>query len=579
MPDYRKLSTDLPDDSLKSIFSIIANRQSDCVADSPNGIPMTADDTIEIQALMLDKIRSGMALDGGFMTLDEARSKTANGMGQMIADSFFNSANGIGTTSDPGYYNDATIPVSMSPNEVTAYYSNGGVAARIIDMKSQGILVNGYRFLCDNWNPADLERLKEYADSLNFDKEFVPAVRDGLSYGGSLLVPHFKKDNAVTYGMSVDQLIKEKILVKDSIERFWSADRWNAILIPDYNISAADYLTPRSIFVPITGKEVNTSRAAIIRPKQLPYWGTIRQMGWGISDMEGWIRPLLGLEMCYAAIPIMAQQMSVMYRHIPLDGIIAQNGPGYAQQFAEEMSRQMVSMSNIAPKTFNMVGEIKTIQRDFAGFPELVHILEKAVGSKADIADSVLFNTMSTGFSKNTDDISMKQAGTIQNIGNKLIPQLQPIVKMLVYSCFGPDSEQAKSADMVRIDFDTPVVLTNEQRNAAGVTFSSVLAASIAAGLQPADALDVAHSFTPDIEMPNDLMDRLRAVPDLMDETAGSAVSALNDRLTGGPVGRLASRIGSESETPVMALADKLKKPSLFERLASSPVGRLFGNK
>ena len=151
MPDYRKLSTDLPDDNLKKIFKIVADSQPSGVADSAASVPLSVDATIEIQALMLDKIRSGMALDGGFMTLDEARTKTANGMGQMIADSFYNSMNGIGTTSDPGYYNDATIPVSMSPNEVTAYYSNGGVAARIIDMKSQGILVNGYRFVITNW--------------------------------------------------------------------------------------------------------------------------------------------------------------------------------------------------------------------------------------------------------------------------------------------------------------------------------------------------------------------------------------------------------------------------------------------
>jgi hypothetical protein len=467
----------------------------------------------------------------------------------------------------------------MSPNEVTAYYSNGGVAARIIDMKSQGILVNGYRFLCDNLTPADLEKLKEYADSVGFDKEFVNSVRDGLSYGGSLLVPALKSDNAISYSMSISELIKEKKLVKNSIERFWSADRWNAILIPDYNISAADYLMPRSIFVPITGKEVNTSRAAVIRPKQLPYWGTIRQMGWGISDMEGWIRSLLGYEMCIASIPIMAQQMSVMYRHIPLDGIIAQNGPAFAQQFAEGMSRQMVEMSNIAPKTFNMVGEIKTIERNYSGFPELVSILQQDVGAKADISHSVLFNTMSTGFSKNTDDISMKQANTVQNIGNKLIPQLQPIVKMLVYSCFGPDSEQAKYADMVRIDFDTPVVLTNEQRNAAGTVFASVLTANIGAGLQPADAIDLAHSFTPDIDMPDGLMERLRAVPDLMDETAGDAIHTLADRLNGGPVGKLADRIHGENVSPVSSLAEKLKSPSLWNRLKGSPIGQLFGNK
>jgi len=265
-----------------------------------------------------------------------------------------------------------------------------------------------------------------------------------------------------------------------------------------------------------------------------------------------------------------------MYRHIPLDGIIAQNGPQFAESFAKEMSKQMVSMSNVAPKTFNLVGEIKTIERNFQGFGDIVHILEKAVGSKADVPDSVLFNTSATGFSKNTDDISMKQANTVQNIGNKLIPQLQPIVKMLVCSCFGPDSEQAKMADMVRIDFDTPVVLTNQQRNEAGTTFSAVLSAGITAGLQPADAIDIAHKFTPDIELPDGLMDRLRIEPDLMNE--GSPVETLTNRLTGGPIGRLSSRISGKNDSPVSLLADRIqKKPNLFDRLVKSPISKLFG--
>ena len=68
----------------------------------------------------------------------------------------------------------------MSPNEATAYYSSGGLGARIIDLKSQGLLVNGYRFLADDFSQADLDTLKEYSDGLNFDKVLIEAVRDGL---------------------------------------------------------------------------------------------------------------------------------------------------------------------------------------------------------------------------------------------------------------------------------------------------------------------------------------------------------------------------------------------------------------
>jgi len=127
-----------------------------------------------------------------------------------------------------------------------------------------------------------------------YDKEFTEAERDGLLYGGSILLPNFKNDTPLTYGMDIEGLLRNKIIDKNCITHFWSADRWNTVLVPDYDISAGDYLSPKNVFVPIAGKTINTQRAAILRPKQLPYWGTLMQMGWGISDMEGWIRSLLG---------------------------------------------------------------------------------------------------------------------------------------------------------------------------------------------------------------------------------------------------------------------------------------------
>lgn len=580
MPDFQRLAENVKDDTLKEIYTIIANRQPQTdagVFDSAKEILCTPDEVTEIQALMLSQIQANMTLDGGYQSLEEARKSVANGAAMMVADAFFNPVNRIGTPNDPGYWNQASIPVSISPMEATSYYASGGVPARIIDAKSQGILVNGYQFE-GGLNPADLDRLKDYSDGLGFDRVLTESVRDGLIFGGDLMVPHFRLDTNISYEYSFDELVKRRILVKDSIERFWHADRWNCVLVPDYDISANDYLSPKSMFVPITGKTVNTSRAAIVLPKMLPYWGTLRQMGWGISDMEGWIRALLGYEMCVTSIPIMAQQMSVMYRHIPLDGIIAQNGPEFAQQFANKMSQQMVEMSNVAPKTFNMIGEIKTIDRHYQGFQDLVMLLRQDIGAKSGIPESVLFHSSPTGFSDNEADTTLKQAEVIQSLGNKIIPQLSNLVKVLVYSCFGPDSPQAKVADQVRLSFDSPVVLTNEERNAAGTMFSGLLTSFIGAGLQPADAIEMAHSFTPDIELPQDVMDRLNAEPELGETDEGGGIESLGAKLRGEtPVNEMGKRL--RGETPVNELGDKLRgetdKPSLLSRI-TNPVKRLF---
>jgi len=577
MADFRKLAENVNDDTFKELFSIIADRQPlnrKGVRDSKVEIPCTTEDIDALQLIMHSRVQANLSTVGSIQTLDQARESAAS----YVTDSFMNDFNGIGTQLDPGYYNSASIPVSMSPNEATAYYSSGGVPAKIIDIKSQGILINGYRFLGNNWSPDDLERLHDYADSIMFDKALTDAVRDGLIYGGSLLVPAFKNDNPLTYEMSFDGLIRNKILTKDSISRLWHSDRWNTVLIPDYNIAASDYLTPKTMFVPIAGVTVNTKRAAILRPKQLPYWGTLRQMGWGISEMEGWIRSLLGREMCIAAIPIMAQQSSVLYRHIPLDGIIAQNGPEFAEQFARKMQQQMVQLSTVIPKTFNSVGELKAIERNYQGYPELVSILERDIGSKSGISDTVLFHAKTSGLNDSTEgDTTLKQAESVTAVGNQVKLQVKDFIRVMVYSCFGPDSEQAKKADNVRLDFDSPVILTNEQRNQAGATFSTVFTAMIGGGLQPGDAIELSKAFIPDIELPQDIINKLAEIADMgLNDEVGDGVESLGARLRGeNAIPNLGDKLRGESggedapKTGVAGLADRIASPvkKLFNKI------------
>jgi hypothetical protein len=580
MPDFQKLATECSDESLRPIFKIIDDVQSKSgVMDSSSASPIGIDGIQEIQELMLSNIRANITNDGiPPQTLVQAKERAASGIANLVADSFYNSVNGIGTSFDPGYYNTADIPISLSPNEATSYYASGGIPAMIIDTKAGGMLVNGYRFIGNGWKPEWLEKLKDYADSLGFDRVVRDSNRDGLIFGGSMLVPAFKRDNALTYQMGEKQLIKEGILKKGCIDYFWHADRWNCVLIPDYNIAASDYLEPKQIFVPISGVSVNTERGSVIRPRQLPYWGTIRQMGWGVSDMESWIRSLLAYEMCITSIPIMAQQMSVMYSHMPMDALIQAGGANAAKALAAELQKQMTTMSNVAPKTFNTALELKVVERNFTGFPELVSILKQDVGAKAELSDSIIFHTSASGFSDNKEDSTIKEAGSIQKVANRVIPQYQNSVRMMVYSLFGPDSEQAELADHVRLDFDSPIVLTNEERNQAGATFSAVFTAMITGGLQPGDAMEVGKAFIPDIELPQDVIDRLNAEPDLMDETDESnAISSLGERLRGDPIDELGKQV--RGEVGVSHMVEKLQGKTglagLAEKIAS-PVKRLF---
>lgn len=441
----------------------------------------------------------------------------------------------------------------------------------------------------NDWNPEDLEILKQYADAKGYDKVIKEATRDGLIYGGAMIVPAFKRDDASTYEMSLRQLIESKTLAKDCIDHFWHADRWNCVLVPDYNIAASDYLTPKTIFVPIAGVSVNTSRAAIIRPKMLPYWGTLRQMGWGISDMESWIRPLLGYEVCIASIPIMAQQLSILYSHFPADALINGGGANAVKAVAEQIQNQIRSMSNINPQAMNTALELKVLDRNFTGFPELISVLEKSVCAKAGLSSADIFDTQSSGLNASDDGKhKVKDAGAIQEIANRIIPQLNDLNKILVYSCFGPDSPQAKLADAIRIDFDSPVVLTNEERNQAAVSFSGVVTAMSGAGLDIGRSIEIAKSFIPDIELPQDLIDELMTLPDMGEvDPEDSGISHLGQQLRGetgvsnlgaslrgeNGVSNLGESIRGESSrdnpSPVGGLLDRIASPvkKLFSRI------------
>jgi hypothetical protein len=464
---------------------------------------------------LLTEVRDGMVADGGsFQTVADVRSGFVKRFAKSIGDAFFNPQTGIGTALDPGTYDSAYSPMSISPNDATAYYSSGGLSRVIVDKKVKGLFANGYTFEGPGWEPEDIDRIKEHADSRNFDKALADAYRDGLVYGGSLLVPAFKFDNAITYQANLSDLIRSGSIEKDSLAYFWSADRWNCVLVPDYNISARDYLHPKKMFVPITGLSVNTSRAALIKPKTLPYWGTIRQIGWGQSDYEGYIKALLAYEVAISGIPVMAQQMSLMYRHIPLDGLIAQNGPQYAEQWASDMAKTLSNWSNVTPRTFNSIGEIKVIERNFTGFTDLIKLLQEKIAADSELSMDDLFGLQSKGMASDGDKAAQKSSGMVSRSAQDLIPQLQPIVKCLVYSTFGPDSIQALKADTLRISFDAPDVLTAEQKFAAGNAFFDMLQKGTASGLQIGDAVQLAEQFV-DVDITEEMRERMTAIEDV----------------------------------------------------------------
>jgi len=509
-------------DSMKEVYTILADAESKALRgrrfayDSLPEVAIVAKDTARIRELMYGQVKANMVTDGvSFESVSEMKERMRFKIETKVQDSYYNGQTGVGIQGmDPSMNNTSDTPVSMSPNEATSYYSNGGLPQIIIDKKSKGAQINGYHFesTCVAITDDDKKLLLEYANKVGFGSALEQATRDGLIYGGAALFPKFKKDTPDSMVSPLNMLVDDGTIDKDCIDYFVVVDRWNTVMIPSYNITARDYLTPDTFYVPLGGLRVSTRRCALVRPKKLPYWGALRQLGWGASDFEGYIRSLMAYKITIMTVPIMAQQMSLLVHEIPLDGVVAMNGTDSAKEFVAANSAMLRSWSMINPITVNSFGKLSAINRSFTDFSDLVTSLKQDVASNSGIPESVLFHTMPTGFADNTEEITLKQSETIKNISNAVVPSMKPIVKMLVYACFGRDSEQARYADTFDLSFESPSMITNEERGKLLEKFSMAVNAFNKAGATISDAVKMATVFMPEMKMPTDVMERLRDV-------------------------------------------------------------------
>jgi hypothetical protein len=506
---------------VKRVFDIISTRAGqNYVADaSASPIVHTTDEIREIQRIMYDEVRSRYIADGMKMqTLEECKRDLTGRAEGIVRDGFWNPMSGVGSADDPGMFNFAYTPVSMYPHEATAYYSNGGLGQVIIDKKAKGVLINGYSFEGDGWTPDEIKRLHDYGELVGFGEAVSNGLRDGLIYGGAVVYPRLKGDNVETLEWKVVDLLNAGIITQNCIDHFVVVDRWNTVLVPNWNVTARDYLYPSHYYVPIGGVKVATDRSAVIRPHMLPYWGMLPQIGWGISDFEGYIQSILAYQIVIASIPVMAQQMSLMFHVIPLDGIIAQNGVLAADEFLKQNTQAMQSWSILHPRTINTFGEIKVVERNWSGYDALVMLLRDDIGARSEMPTSVIFPTQPTGMaSDRQEDVMLKQAEAVKKIGSTVEPQLKPLARILALSYFGPDyfvGENEKKLATLGVTFESPTIQTAEKQADSGAKFSQMIGQLVTAGMPIDAAMKTTLVFFPDVELPAEVMERIEQLPE-----------------------------------------------------------------
>lgn len=533
MATFKQLSNTETNPRHKRIFETIAAREPD-LAQTQDGAAEITLDASELEAIRDQMAAIVQDARPDTQTASEMRSrlitefpakvraameerlkaeKMRRELGPGITqDGYFNEVTGIGTDIDPGMRTESFIPVSMTPGEATSYYASGGVPARIINKKAGCLSLDGVKFEGSDWEPDDIARLEDYADACGFSQAYADAVTQALVFGGSAAYPVLDGDNPLTYQKGLDELLRGLKKKKDFIKWWVVADRWNCVFVPEYNITAQDYLYAKSLFIPLGGVRVNTERMAMVRPQKLPFWGAIQQMGWATSDFEGWIRDFEAYQIMKMSLPIMAQQSSLMYHAMPADGLIIENGPDYAKTFFAENERQMREWSMTHPRAINSVGEIKILERTYSGYRDLLKESELALCASSGVAESILFEEKATGLaSDNRDDVTLKQSEMIRLLFNNVAPSFKALVKILVGSCFGLDSEQFANADKVKIKADSGFVLSEMDKAQLGQAFTAMVGQQVAVGVPLSTAVKAAKKFIPSADLDEGLMAEMTA--------------------------------------------------------------------
>lgn len=486
----------------RDIYTVLArgNKQGMYTADGIGQRTHTISDIEEVKAITWEHILANRVAAGEeTVSVDEVRKNFT-----LTKDSFYNPMSKIGTREDPTTFSSATIPVAIGPFEATSIYSSGGIAEIIINKKAKGVTLNGYRFTSDNkdiWPEEKLEKLRNSLSATGFLEALSDTMRDGFLYGGAVLYPVFKKETGESFAYNPLKLLKSGMLHKGCIDRWVSVDRWNTVLTPDYNVTAADYMSAKSYYVPLSGIEVSTGRSAVIRPKRLPYWGAIRQLGWGVSDLEGYMRSIIGYEMSIASIPLMAQQMSLLLYEMPLDTLFAQLGVDAVKKLMTENTEQMKEWSMANPKVLNAFGKVYTVNRQYAGYPDLMLTMRQDIASQSGIPESVLFHTQPKGFSNNTEEVLLKESQTIKLAQQTVLPSISVIIPYAVIHTFGEDSEEARYIKDVHFSFDTPVVATDSERAETAARFAAATNSLKQAGVPISTAINITQQFFRDIKV------------------------------------------------------------------------------
>ena len=448
------------------------------------------------------------------MTAEEIRKKAQSPRG--IRDSIINGRWNVNNGIDPSRSNLSLPNVYISPWEANSLYSQKGIFETVINKKSKSILLNGCNLENTHLTQKQIDLVKERMEVHDFKNILTENTLTSLVYGGSLCFPLFKKDTPVTTTLSLASLLRLGVLKKDCIDYFVNLDRWNTFIIPPYNPTQKDFLRPEVYTIPFLGSDVHHSRCArVVTAKQAGYWGQILNQGWGISDLCGYLQSGMNYKVAVQSLPLMIQQMSILARTVNVDGVLATEGANALDNLVEQDTIRTREASPDNPITMDVLGDIKSINRNFGQVPELIRLLRQDFASDAVLPEPLLFSSEKGNFSSGDDTQGnlFKQNESVQMIHKELEPQFKQLAKIMIIDALGTDDEIIKALPYTQIHFDQPVIANALERAQIGKHHSETVFNYVSARLPIDIAVEMADkNVSSDMRTTADILEKLRNI-------------------------------------------------------------------
>lgn len=446
------------------------------------------------------------------------KPKSAEEMHQTaIRDSIINGRWNNNNMADPTRASLALPNIYISPWEANSLYSQKGLFETIINKKAKSILLNGCYIENSHLSQKNIDIVNEKAEvKHNFKNVLTDSTLTSLVYGGELAFPMFKKDTPVTTALSLGALLRLGVLGKDCIDYFVNLDRWNTFIIPPYNPTQKDFLRPEVYTIPFLGSDVHHSRCArVVTAKQAGYWGQVINQGWGISDLCGYLQSGMNYKVAVQSIPLMIQQMSILARVVNVDGVLATEGANALDALVDTATIRTREASPDNPVTMDVLGDIKSIDRNFGQVPELLRLLRQDVASDATLPEPLLWSSEKGNFSSGDDTQGnlFKQNESIQMVHKELEAQFKQLAKIMIIDALGTSKEVIEALPYTQIHFDQPVIANALERAQIGKFHSETVFNLVSAQIPMDVAVEMADkNISSDMRTNADIIERLRDI-------------------------------------------------------------------